>query len=814
MDVLWQELHYALRALRKTPGFTAVAVLTLALGIGANTAMFSVVDSVLLRPLPYPHAENLVQIWNTYAYLPEFPQVELSPGDFQDFKDRATSFSEVAGYINIPQGFNLTGQSEPERLEARYASSGFFPLLGVQPLVGRVFSPNEDKPGATPVAIISHRLWQRHFGSDPSAAGRTLLLDGRSYILAGVLPADFRLAPSTDLWLPIGLYADDLSSHVHHEFSVLARLKLGISVPQAQAEIATLNRLEEAAFPDAHRNWGILVKPMENASAAKMRTALLMLFAAVGLVLLIACANIVNLLLARNAARRKEIALRIALGAGRARVTGHLLAESFVLSFLGGASGILLAFIGLRTLKVFAPPEMAILQETGVNLGVLTFTFAVSSFVAVLCGLAPAIQARRRDLQDVLREGGRTPGVAGGHRIRSFLVASEIALALIPLVGAGLLIRSFHRVLAVDPGFRHDHILSIQVHLPELPFDEQKKLTLEQSIDLSRKQAIQFEQIAARIAGLPTVQGVGGINVLPLGAQVRSASRFVLEGQPVDPSTPRPIAETRGISLGYLGVMGIPLREGRMLDGGDYGRPNMLINEAMARRFWPSSDPIGKRINLCSLDPQPCWVTIVGVVGNVHQYGLDASPTSDIYYSGGWTPHFVIRTAADPAALVRTAINEIHRADPNLPVTDVSTLDNLLAESLSPRRFSMSLLGLFAALALVLAAVGVYGVMSYIVNLRTNEIGIRMALGAQRRDVWRLVLSRGATLTFAGIAAGICGAVALTRLLATLLYGIKPTDPLAFGGVVLLLAAVAMVACYVPARRAVRVDPMVALRHE
>ena len=814
MGPLWHELRYAVRALRKSPGFTAVAILTLALGIGANTAIFSIVQGVLLRPLPFPHPENLVQIWNTYSLLPAFPQVELSPGDFQDFRREAKSFSEMAAYANIPQGFNMTGHGEAERVEARYANSGFFPLLGIQLTAGRNFAPEEDKAGATPSLIITHRLWQSHFGSDPSTIGRTLLLDGQSYTIIGVLPTAFRMAPTTDVWLPIGLYQDDLTSHIHHEFSVLARLKPGVSASQAQAEIETLNRQQEPAFPDSHKNWGVLVKPMENLSATKLRPALLVLFSAVGLVLLIACANIVNLLLARNAARQKEIALRIALGASRLRLVGQLLTESIVLSLGGGALGIFLASVGLQLLKAFAPAELSIVNEAGLNGWVLAFTLAVCFLAGIACGLAPALQIVKRDLHGILKEGGRTSTGGGGQRIRSVLVISEIALALIPLVGAGLLFRSFYRLLEVDPGFRPEHILAMEVDLAQPTFAELSKLTPEQSVALAKKQSAQFEEIAGRLEALPGVTAVGGINVLPLGSQIRSASRFVLEGQPPSESGSRPVAETRTASLRYLAAMGVPLHGGRLLDARDYGTQNILINEAMSRRFWPGGDALGKRINLCSLDAKPCWSSIVGIVGNVHQYGLDAAPSYDVYFTGGWTPYFVVRTSSDPSTLAPSLIEEIRKTDANLPVTHVMTVDTLLADSVSPRRFSMSMLGLFAALALLLAAVGIYGVMSYIVSLRTNEIGIRMALGAKPRDIQRVIIRRGAGLALLGIAIGAAGAFVLTKLLSSLLYAVKPSDPLTFTGVAVILVSTALLACYIPARRAMRVDPMVALRHE
>jgi putative ABC transport system permease protein len=453
-------------------------------------------------------------------------------------------------------------------------------------------------------------------------------------------------------------------------------------------------------------------------------------------------------------------------------------------------------------------------KDPGWNGWVLSFTLAVSFLAGLVCGLIPAVQSLKQDLHAVLKEGTRSAGAAGGQKIRSLLVVSEIALALIPLVGAGLLIRSFHRLMEVSPGFQPDHILAMEVDQPQMPIADAMKLTTGQQLELSRKQSAQFDTLTQKIQALPGVKAVGGITVMPLGSVMHSASRFVIDGQPLPANGARPVAETRVVSPGYFAAMGIPLRMGRPLDAHDYGEQRVVVNEAIAKRFFASGDAIGRRLNLCSLDPTPCWSTIVGVVGNVHQYGLEAAPTLDIYFTGGWTQYTVIRTAADPLATSQAAISEVHKFDPTLPVTHVMTLDNLLADSVSSRRFSTFLLGMFAGLALLLAAMGIYGVMSYVVSLRTNEIGVRMALGAQPGDIWRLVIGRGAALALAGVAFGMVGAFALTKLISSLLYGVKPTDPLTFGGVALLLVSVALLACYIPARRAMRVDPMVALRYE
>jgi putative ABC transport system permease protein len=784
----------------------------LGLGVGANTAIFSVVQSVLLRPLPYRQPETLIQIWNTY--FPIFPKIEMSPGDYQDLRRQARSFSETAGYVSIAQGFNLTGAGEPTRLQAAYATSALFPLLGSRPAVGRTFTADEDKPGTAPALILSHRFWQSRFGGDASVVGRTLSLDGTGYLVAGVAPADFELLRWADVWLPIGCYSDDPASHIHHEFSVVVRLKPGVTLAQAQAELDTFNRQEQMSLPDTHKNFGMLAEPLHDASAASIRLALLVLFAAVGLILLIACVNIVNLLLARNAARQREIALRIALGSNRWRLIRQLLTESTLLAFSGGALGLLFALAALRALNASAPANVAIVKQAGLNFTVLGFTLAACLLVGIACGLVPALQTLRQDIQSVLKEGTRSSSASWGEKVRSLLVVSEIALALVPLVGAGLLIRSFQRILAVDPGFRPDSVLTMEVDQPALSSQAAAKLSNDQQIEYARRQSREFEQMADRIRALPGVTAVGGINELPLVPGLRSASRFQVEGQPLPPSGLRPVAETRQATIGYFAATGIPLRSGRMLDARDYGGQNILINEAMARRYLTGQDPLGKRINLCTLAPKPCWFPIVGVVGDVRQHGLDAAPTYDVYFTGGWSHHLVVRTSSNPSALARAVVQEVHKADPSLPVANVMALDDVLSDSVSSRRFSTLLLGLFAALGLLLAAVGVYGVMSYAVSLRTGEIGIRMALGAQPANIWTLILGRGARLALAGVALGLIGAFALTKLIAGMLFGVQPNDALSFGVMALLLISIALAACYVPARRAMRLDPVVALRHE
>ena len=812
IESLLQDIRYGIRTLGKNPGFTAVAVLTLALGIGANTAIFSVVENVLLRPLPYPQPGNLVQIWNTYP--PQAPRAGLSPGDYADWRQQNASFSEMGGYAHISQGFNLTGEGEPQRVLGSYASAGLFPLLGIHLAAGHYFVEEEDRAGSSPVVILSHHLWQSRFGGDPAVVGRTITLDNQRYRVTGVLPADFHLLRWPDLWMPFGQYGDDLTEHVHHSFIGVARLKPGVTLAQARDEMARLNQQETIQYPDSHKFFGVLVEPMEDPSAAKLQGILLVLSGAVGLVLLIACGNIVNLLLVRNAGREREVAVRTALGASSWQLSRQLLTESMLLSLAGGALGLILAVGGLRFLMAFVPADLGVLRESGLNSKVLGFTAAVCVATGIICGLLPALRTLRANLAGVLKQGSKGTSGTGHRRTHNVLVISEIAMALVLLIGAGLLLRSFQHLLEVDPGFRVDHILTVEVQQAALPFTQASKLSQEDWIQIGQKQSLQFEQIVERIRALPGVKEAAGIDDLPLSKEFRQASRFVIEDQPIPNAGARPIVQFRTVSLSYFSTMGIPLRKGRLFTEDDWRVPRAVINETMERRFWPNGDALGKRINLCSLDPKPCWSTIIGVTGNVHQFGLDAEPTFDVYFVGGWTPYVVVRTASDPVALAAAVTDVIHKADSNLPVTHVMTMDGLLTDTISPRRFSATLVGVFAVLAVVLAAVGIYGVMSYTVSQRTQEIGVRMALGAQLTSVRRMILGQTLKLTLMGVALGLAGAFVVARFLTSLLFGVGVYDPLTFLGVAVLLVAVALAASYVPARRAMRVHPIVALRYE
>ena len=812
VESFWQDLRYAIRTLAKSPGFTLVAVLTLALGIGANTAIFSVVQNLLFRPLPYPQPDRLIEIWNTY--VPQAPRAGLSPGDYADWRLQATSVSEMGAYAEISRGFNLTGDNEPQRVSAGYASASLFPMLGVRMAAGRSFFPEEDRTGSPPVVVLSHRLWQSRFGADPHVVGRAITLDDQRYTVAGVLPAAFQLLHWPDLWMPLGQFNDDLAEHIHHAFVAIARLKPGVALSQAREEFDRLNRQEAVTYPDSHKNFGVLVQQMQDPSAARLHNMLLVLFGAVGLVLLIACTNIVNLLLVRNAAREREVAVRTALGANPWRLIRQLLTESMLLSVSGGVLGLFLAFAGLQALLAFVPAELAVLRETQLNGWVLAFTLVICLSAGIVCGLLPALRALKSNLAGVLKQGSKGAGAVAHQRTHNLLVVFELALALIPLIGAGLLLRSLEHLLRVDPGFQTEHVLTMEVQQPALSFAQYNQLSMEEQNNLARKQSLQFEQIAAELRALPGVKEAGGIDDLPLGDENRQASRFVIEGQPRVDLGARPIAQIRTVSLGYFTSLRIPLRAGRLFGQDDWSLKDTLINETMARYFWPGSDPLGKRVNFCSLDPKPCWYTVVGVVGNVHQFGLEAEPTFDAYFAGGWTPYFVIRTASDPVALAVAATAVVRKADPDLPVARVTTMDALLSGSVSPHRFSAALIAIFAALALLLAAIGIYGVMSFTVSQRTQEIGIRVALGAQPASVRGMIFQHTLKLTLLGVALGLAGAFALVRFLDSLLFGVGSYDAVTFIVVPFLLASVAMVAAYVPARRAVRVDPLVALRYE
>jgi putative ABC transport system permease protein len=811
METLFQDLRYGLRVLTKSPGFTAVAVIALALGIGANTAIFSVVNAVLLRALPVRDAERLVVVWE-HNRPRDRQQNVISPANFMDWRDQNTVFEQMAAFVDIRA--NLTGVEEPEELPGQVASVNLFPLLGVQAARGRTFAPDEGEEGRSNVVILSDGLWKRRFGADSGVVGQTIKLSGNNYTVIGVMPPDFQwfiknmslTGKPAELWLP-NTFGANARRRGGRAWQSVARLKPGVTLAQAQAEMTTIASRLEQQYPDFNKGWGVNLVPLRAQFTGEIRTALLMLLGAVGFVLLIACANVANLLLARAATRQKEIAVRAAMGAGRRRIVRQLLTESVLLAGVGGALGLLLAVWGMDVLLALAPPDLLGLKEVGLNLRVLGFTLLVSLLTGLIFGLAPAFGAARTDLNEALKEGGRGQG-SGGRRAgaRQVFVVAQVALALVLLIGSGLMIRSFMRLQAVNPGFNAENLLSVRVLLPGAKYREDH-----QRIGF-------FRQLLERVRALPGAQGVSAIDALPFGG-IGSGTSFTVVGRPEPPPGEVPVTDVRVADPEYFRVMGIPLLRGRNFTEKEATEVSrvVIVNETLVRQQFPNEDPLGKRITI-NMSDNPVPSEIIGVVGDARYVGLDVEPRAMTYWPhpelvrSGMT--LVVRTGADPLSLAPAIQREVRALDADQPVADIRTMEQLLATSVARARFSTLLLSIFAAVALILAAVGIYGVMSYAVTQRTHEIGIRLALGAQAGDVLRLVVKQGMLLTLIGVGLGLGGAFALTRLIATLLFGISATDPLTFGALSLLLIGVALVANYLPARRAMRVDPLVALRYE
>jgi putative ABC transport system permease protein len=817
MQTLLQDLRYALRTLLKTPGFTAVAVLTLALGIGANTAIFSVVNAVLLRALPFPEADRIVMVWATNpAIQVGLDELPPSNADFKDWIERSHAFERLAA-VKARQ-FNLSADGDPERIGGASVTADFFPMLGIQPALGRWFTAAEDQPGK-PVVLISDGLWHRRFGSDPAMVGRTIIVEGQNRIVIGVMPAGFNFPRSpempngfgfsaqADLWAPLAFSAEEWGRRGTHSVIPMARLKRGVSLGQAQAEMTAIARNLENEYPKDDKGFGVKIVGLRDQVVGRTRWALWILLGAVGFVLLIACVNVAGIVLARAAARQREIAIRTALGAARARVIRQLLTESLLLAVMGGALGLLLAVWGIDLLVAGRPADIPRLDSTSVDAGVLAFTFLISVGTGLLFGLAPALQISRTNVSEALKESGRTStaGAASG-RFRGALVVAEVALALVLLAGAGLLMKSFARLMAVDPGFRTNSVITMDVVPASSHYPTPQRL------------AEFYRQVLAHLAALPGVEAAGGIALLPLGGDQEIQS-FFIEGQTMVEGQ-LPLAEYRPSSSGYLNAMGVPLLKGRWLTEADAdGKPLVaVINETMARRFFPNEDPIGKRFKTSSTAISRPWISIIGVVRDVRHTALEAASRSQIYTSYLQDPYnqmtMVLRVAGDPLALAGAARHEVSAVDPNQPVANVRTMEQVVAASVARRRFNLLLLGIFAAVALGLAAVGLYGVISQSVGLRTHEIGIRIAMGAKRADVLGLILRQGMKLVAMGLAVGLVATLALSRALASLLYGTSATDPAVFLGVAGLLGLVALAACALPALRATRVDPMVTLRNE
>ncbi len=800
IETFFQDLRYGFRSLRKKPGFTITAVIALALGIGANSAIFSVINGVLLRSLEYRNPEGIVMVWER-SLRGGRSQNSVSPANFLEWKKQSVSFEQIAASWDTRA--NLTSGGEPEEIQVQRVSADFFAVLGVPLELGRSFVREEETFGAEPVVIIGHDLWQRRFAGNPAIVGQTVAIGGRNCTVVGVMPAGFHfLNTQTKAWLPLQLDPTTDWRKSGRFLRSVARLKPGVALQQAQAELDAIGKQLEAAYPDYNKGWGVNLVPIHEQIVGDIRPVLLILLAAVAFVLLIACANVANLLLSRAAARQKELALRAALGAGRMRLIRQMLTESVLLAFLGGLFGILLAFWGIRLLVAFAPDNIPRLHEIAIDPRVLAFTFAVSLLTGLVFGLIPALQSSRPDLNDALKEGAR--GSSGGHRVvRNIFVVAEMALALVLLIGAGLMLRSFSQLNQVKTGFDVDNVLTMRVQLPSAKYGE------------PLQRADFFKRAEERLAALPGVKSVGAISYLPLTGVATSTS-FNLASKPL-PISESPGTEVRPITPGYFAAMGIPLLKGRAFDERDGANSRVvIINETLARKFFPGQNPIGQQL-IVSWKPQ---VTdeVIGVVGDIKETALEKEPNPAIYWPHSREPYpfmnFVIRAAIEPTALTAAAAREIHALDPDQPIADVRTLDAVVAKSIARPRFNALLLSIFAGVALVLASVGIYGVMNYSASQRTQEIGIRMALGAKPGDILRLVVGHGMKLTAAGIAIGLTASLALTRVISNLLFGVTATDLPTFLGVSALLTAVALLANYFPARRATRVNPVVALRYE
>jgi putative ABC transport system permease protein len=818
-DEMFQDLRFGLRMLVKHKGFTVVTVLTLALGISANTAIFSVVNGVLLRPLPYKEPQRLVMVWTARSLLQAQAGVSkssVSAADFSDWRDQNQVLEQIAAFQS--QSFNITGGGEPEYLGGVRASANLFPLLGVEARLGRTFLPEEDRAGSGRVVILGYGLWQRRFGSDPKIIGQTISLNDQSYTVIGVMPSGFQFPRKGDLpsgfqfpaeanfYTPLALTPEQRNNRGRNYLAVIARLKPKISLDQAQTEMTGIAERLRQQYPGTNRDRGVMLVGLHQQVVGKAQLALLVLLGAVGFVLLIACANVANLLLVRAVARQREMAIRAALGAGRWRVIRQLLTESVLLAVLSGLLAMLLASGSADLLQTILPDNLPRADQVGIDGRVFGFTLLISLLTGILFGLIPAFAASRLSLTDSLKDGGRGSRGIGHSRFRNLLLVSEVALAVVLLAGAGLMLRSFIKLMSVDPGFDPQNVLTMDIRLPRNRY-------------APVQQAVFFQQYLERLSALPGVEAAGAVYPLPFSG-AEEGTGISIEGQPPPASSERRIVSPRWISPGYFKAMNIHLQRGRELsvsDGSDTP-PVLVINEAMARQYWPNQDPIGRRVSFNSHDGQPVWREIVGVIRDVRHKALDQAPKPEMYVPftqfPSWLMTIVARTKGDPLTFAAAVRSQVQAMDKDQPVSNIHTMEELMARSVSPPRFYLLLLAVFAGVALLLAAVGIYGVMSYLVTQRTHEIGVRMALGAQAGDVLKLVVKQGMTVTLTGVVIGLLAALGLTRLIRNLLFGVSAADPLTLGLIAALLTVVALLACWIPARRATKVDPLIALRHE
>jgi putative ABC transport system permease protein len=795
---LLRDARYAVRQLARTPGFTLVAILTVGLGTGASSAIFSVVNGVLLRPLPYQDPDTLVRV---HEVVPQYGRFSVAPASFLDWRQQNTVFERIAAFNSSSATF--TDSSGPERITGALVSGDLFDLLGVAPALGRSFRAEEDAPGKDAVIVLSHGMWQRRFGGDPAVLGRSVTLSGTPVTIVGVMPAGFYFPRDAEFWRPIALNPAN-ASRGGHFLGVIARTKPGVSLEQAGAEMKTIAERLAQQYPDSSAKESAVIVPLHENTVGSVRPALLTLLAAVGVVILIACANVANLLLVRASVREKEIAIRAALGAGRRRIVMQMLCESLVLALTGGALGLLMAYLAIRPIQTLSAGSIPRVDDITIDGIVLGFTVLVALATGILFGLAPAWQASRAGLGEVLREGGRSSVSTGRRWIRSALLVAEVALSIILLVGAALLLRSFAKLTDVNPGFRADNVLAFRVSLPQTTYAE------------DHHRIAFFDKLLENLEGLPEVSAAGMVQTLPMrGGYVLS---FAIQGRPAPAPGQEPSAHHRAISPDYFQTLGIPLLRGRTFTSRDAEKAPMVavVDEAFVRRHFPTEDPLGRGLDIGN--GTDGFYEIVGVVGNVHHGGLDENPNPTMYvpfkqdvFSSMW---IVARTEGDPAARAGAVRKTVRDLDNTLPAYSMSPLATIVNESVAQRRFSMLLLGLFALIALFLAAVGLYGVVSYTVSLRTQEIGVRMAIGAQRGDVLRMIVGGGMKLTLVGVAIGLAGALALAQLVATMLFDVTPFDPASYAATAIVLLAVAALACYIPARRAMRVDPIAALRQE
>ncbi|MFY9556990.1 MAG: ABC transporter permease [Blastocatellia bacterium] len=820
MEKLLHDVRYSVRMLRKSPGFTVVAVVALALGIGATSAIFSVVNAVLLRPLPFKDPERLVRIWGKIEKA-GIPKNWISQPELVDLKEQSQSFEDIAAYQSA--GVNLTGNEDPVRVNTAFVNASLFPILGIEATIGRTFLEEEDQPGHDKVVLVSNGLWRRRFGGDPGLIGKTVGLSGDSYTVIGIMPPGFQFPDQDDLWVPIAIDKTKLDNRGNHGLEVVARLKPGVTIGQAQSELTNLAAAMEQQYPTNYSDSGFGLYPvsMLDELIGNVRPAFRILLGAVAFVLLIACANVANLLLARATVREKEVAIRAALGAGRRRLMQQLLTESVLLSVIGGTLGLLLAWFGVKLFVALGPQDIPRLDEISLDGRVLAFSFLVAVATGLVFGLAPALQISKPELHDSLKEGARGSS-AGRPRLRNALVVSEIAIALVLLVGAGLMIKSFQQLLKLDMGFQTEKTLTMRLSLPSTKYKEDAMI------------AGFYRQLLDKVKALPGVESVGAISHLPLSGSYASGTTAV-ENPDTDEALknfqgiPYIEADRRNVSADYFSTLGIALKKGRLFtDADDQNAPPVaIVDETFERRFWPKSTALGKRFIARFGDGKDIkWGQIVGVVAHVRHYGIDQVKQYGLGQEGREQVYFpypqrtsnrmylAIKTKTDPLSLTSAVRDAVLSLDPEQPIYEVASMDQLLTSSLAQRQLNMVLFAGFSAIALVLAAVGIYGVMSYSVTQRTHEIGIRMALGAQQRNVLRLVVTQGMTLAVAGVVIGLGAAIALTRLMSSLLFGVSATDPVTFVAISVILTGVALAACLVPARRATKVDPMIALRYE